>query len=114
MLFWILLPFSVFVFSLGTDCFLVLCSKVVLNQFLRKTTYTSDFSWFESAQVKIWEHHFFLHKFSHRIDSCFLCNATCSSQCPHYIFRPELERGIFQLKVCGGEKKKKKSAIFYA
>lgn len=34
--------------SRWTDCF-VLCSNVVWNPFLMKTTFTSDFSWFESV-----------------------------------------------------------------
>lgn len=64
------------------DCFLVLCSNVVWNPFLMKTTFTSDSSWFESVFVKIWEHlsSVPIFTFIRCIESCFFCIATYSNQ----------------------------------
>lgn len=70
------------------DCFLVLCSNVVWNPFLMKTTFTSDFSWFQSVFVNIWEHlcSISIFTFVRCIESCFFCTATCWNQSPQSLF----------------------------
>lgn len=58
-------PFIGIQFQMDRLFFLVLCSNVVWNPFLMKTTFTSDFSWFESVFVKIFENTSLLYQYSH-------------------------------------------------
>lgn len=68
-------------------CF-VLCSNVVWNPFLMKTTFTSDFSWFESVFVKTGEHlsSVPISTFMSYTESCFFCTVHKSTIS---IFRPQ-------------------------
>lgn len=84
----------------GRTVFLVLCSNVVWNPFLiMKTTFTSDFSWFESVFVKIWEHRSSVSIFTFKrcIESFFFYIATCSNSSPQSLCFPAtvLVRWIF-------------------
>lgn len=59
--------------SKWTDCF-VLCSNVVWNPFLMKTTFTSDFSWFESVSGST----SLLYQYSHQVMFPLYCNTVKS------------------------------------
>lgn len=103
-------PFIGIQFQMDRLFFLVLCSNVVWNPFLMKTTFTSDFSWFESVFVKIFENTSLLYQYSHlqethRIMFSFLffcCNMFNSD--PTVRFQATyLVRWIFSLKVTAPE-----------
>lgn len=86
--------------SKWTDCF-VLCSNVVWNPFLMKTTFTSDFSWFESVSGST----SLLYQYSHQIMFPLYCNTVKSK--PTVSFQARVtERNI--LNESAKPKKKKK------
>lgn len=85
--------------SKWTDCF-VLCSNVVWNPFLMKTTFTSDFSWFESVSGST----SLLYQYSHQVMFPLYCNTVKSK--PTVSFQARVtERNI--LNESAKQKKKK-------
>lgn len=109
-LFWILLPclflhgpFFLEYNSKWTDCF-VLCSNVVWNPFLMKTTFTSDFSWFESVSGST----SLLYQYSHQVMFPLYCNTVKSK--PTVSFQARVtERNI--LNESAKQQKKKEEKI---